>query len=129
MFIRRLVINALIAAARNPTVQKKAGEAAGKAFDQRAPQFDEGKPPRRRTDTQGAGQDQRHDRPEIALQEPEALEADTFLSRNDQVVVKGNRYLGQRLTKLGCHIDVGARWLGLSARMVVYKDHRLGVMV
>ena len=44
MFIRRLVINALIAAARNPTVQK-AGEAAGKAFDQ-AREFDEGKPPR-----------------------------------------------------------------------------------
>ncbi|MEC8263477.1 MAG: hypothetical protein VX017_09235, partial [Pseudomonadota bacterium] len=37
MFIRRLVINALIAAARNPTVQKKAGEAAGKAFDQARP--------------------------------------------------------------------------------------------
>jgi len=37
MFIRRLVINALLAAARNPTVQKKAGEAAGKAFDQARP--------------------------------------------------------------------------------------------
>ena len=37
MFIRRLVINALIAAARNPTVQKKVGEAAGKAFDQARP--------------------------------------------------------------------------------------------
>ena len=108
MFIRRLVINALIAAARNPTVQKKAGEAAGKAFDQARPQFDEGKPPRRRADTQGAKQNQRHDRPEIGLQEPKALEADTFLSRYDQVVVQGDRYLGQRLTKLGCHVNVGA---------------------
>ena len=37
MFIRRLVINALIAAARNPAVQKKAGEAAGKAVEQARP--------------------------------------------------------------------------------------------
>lgn len=37
MFIRRLVINALIAAARNPTVQKKAGEAASKAAEQARP--------------------------------------------------------------------------------------------
>ena len=37
MFIRRLVINALIAAARNPAVQKKAGEAAGKAVDKARP--------------------------------------------------------------------------------------------
>lgn len=37
MFIRRLVINALIAAARNPAVQKKAGEAASKAAEQARP--------------------------------------------------------------------------------------------
>ena len=37
MFIRRLVINALLAAARNPAVQKKAGEAAGKAVEQARP--------------------------------------------------------------------------------------------
>lgn len=37
MFIRRLVINALIAAARNPTVQRKAGEAASKAAEQARP--------------------------------------------------------------------------------------------
>ena len=33
MLIRRLVITALMRVARNPTVQKKAGEAAGKALD------------------------------------------------------------------------------------------------
>ena len=37
MFIRRLVINALLAAARNPAVQKKAGEAASKAVEQARP--------------------------------------------------------------------------------------------
>ena len=37
MFIRRLVINALFAAARNPAVQKKAGEAASKAVEQARP--------------------------------------------------------------------------------------------
>ena len=37
MFIRRLVINALLAAARNPAVQKKAGEAASKAVKQARP--------------------------------------------------------------------------------------------
>ena len=37
MFIRRLVIGALMAAARNPVVQKKAGEAASRAVDQARP--------------------------------------------------------------------------------------------
>jgi len=37
MFIRRLVMNALLMAARNPAVQKKAGEAAGKALQQARP--------------------------------------------------------------------------------------------
>ena len=37
MFIRRLVIGALMAAARNPAVQKKAGEAASRAVDQARP--------------------------------------------------------------------------------------------
>ena len=37
MFIRRLVVGALMAAARNPAVQKKAGEAAGKALEQAKP--------------------------------------------------------------------------------------------
>mgnify|MGYP007041051293 FL=1 len=37
MFIRRLVVGALMAAARNPAVQKNAGEAAGKALDQAKP--------------------------------------------------------------------------------------------
>lgn len=39
MFIRRLVVNALLMAARNPAVQKKAGEAAGKAIDQARPKL------------------------------------------------------------------------------------------
>ena len=39
MFIRRLVVNALLMAARNPAVQKKAGEAAGKALDQARPKL------------------------------------------------------------------------------------------
>ena len=33
MLIRRLVVAALMRAARNPEVQKKAGEVAGKALD------------------------------------------------------------------------------------------------
>ena len=37
MFIRRLVIGALMAAARNPAVQKKAGEAATRAVGQARP--------------------------------------------------------------------------------------------
>lgn len=37
MFIRKLVINALVMAARNPAVQRKAGEAAGKALTQARP--------------------------------------------------------------------------------------------
>ena len=37
MFIRRLVISALMAAVRNPVVQKKAGEAASKAAEQARP--------------------------------------------------------------------------------------------
>ena len=37
MLIRRLVISALMAAARNPAVQKKAGEAASKAVEQARP--------------------------------------------------------------------------------------------
>ena len=37
MFIRRLVIGALMAAARNPAVQKKAGEAASRAVIQARP--------------------------------------------------------------------------------------------
>ena len=37
MFIRKLVINALVMAARNPAVQRKAGEAAGKALNQARP--------------------------------------------------------------------------------------------
>ena len=37
MFIRRLVIGALMAAARNPAVQKKASEAASRAVDQARP--------------------------------------------------------------------------------------------
>ena len=39
MFIRRLVVNALLMAARNPAVQQKAGEAAGKAIDQARPKL------------------------------------------------------------------------------------------
>jgi hypothetical protein len=37
MFIRRLVIGVLMAAARNPSVQKKAGEAASHVVDQAGP--------------------------------------------------------------------------------------------
>ena len=37
MFIRRLVIGALMAAARNPAVQKKVGDAASRAVDQARP--------------------------------------------------------------------------------------------
>ena len=37
MFIRRLVIGALMAAARNPAVQKKVGEAASRAVGQARP--------------------------------------------------------------------------------------------
>ena len=37
MFIRRLVIGALMAAARNPVVQKKASEVANRAADQARP--------------------------------------------------------------------------------------------
>ena len=37
MFIRRLVIGALMAAARNPAVQEKAGEAASRAVGQARP--------------------------------------------------------------------------------------------
>lgn len=37
MFIRRLVVNTLLMVARNPAVQKKAGEAAGKALEQARP--------------------------------------------------------------------------------------------
>ena len=33
MLFRRILMTALMAAARNPTVQKKAGEAAGKALN------------------------------------------------------------------------------------------------
>ncbi|NCF47926.1 MAG: hypothetical protein GWP36_00180 [Bacteroidetes bacterium] len=33
MLMRRLVINALLAVARNPAVQRKAGDIAGKAAD------------------------------------------------------------------------------------------------
>ena len=39
MFIRRLVIGALMAAARNPVVQRKAGEAASRAVDQARPKL------------------------------------------------------------------------------------------
>ena len=37
MFVRRLVIGALMAAARNPVVQKKAGEAASRVVYQARP--------------------------------------------------------------------------------------------
>lgn len=37
MFLRRLVINAVMMAARNPAVQRKAGEAAGKALEKARP--------------------------------------------------------------------------------------------
>ena len=37
MLIRRLIVKALFAAARNPQVQRKAGEAAGKAVDRARP--------------------------------------------------------------------------------------------
>ena len=37
MLFRRILMTALITAARNPTVQKKAGEAAGKALEQARP--------------------------------------------------------------------------------------------
>lgn len=37
MLIRRLIVKALFAAARNPQVQRKAGEAAGKAVDKARP--------------------------------------------------------------------------------------------
>ena len=37
MLIRRLIVKALFAAARNPRVQRKAGEAAGKAVDRARP--------------------------------------------------------------------------------------------
>ena len=46
MLIRRLIVKALFAAARNPQVQRKAGEAAGKAVDRARPRVDEGQPPR-----------------------------------------------------------------------------------
>ena len=39
MFIRRIVIGALMAAARNPAVQKKAGEAASRAVGQARPKL------------------------------------------------------------------------------------------
>ncbi len=37
MLIRRIVIGALMRAARNPEVQRKAGEAAGKALEKARP--------------------------------------------------------------------------------------------
>ena len=37
MLFRRILMTTLIAAARNPTVQKKAGEAAGKVVDAARP--------------------------------------------------------------------------------------------
>ena len=37
MMIRRILMTALVTAARNPTVQKKAGEAAGKALNAARP--------------------------------------------------------------------------------------------
>ena len=37
MLIRRLIFGALMTAARNPAVQKKAGEAANKALDRARP--------------------------------------------------------------------------------------------
>ena len=37
MLFRRLIVNALVAAARNPHVQRKAGEAAGKAMQKARP--------------------------------------------------------------------------------------------
>ena len=37
MLIRRLVVMALMRVAQNPTVQKKAGEVAGKALDEARP--------------------------------------------------------------------------------------------
>ena len=33
MLLRRIILGALMQAARNPAVQKKAGQAAGKAFE------------------------------------------------------------------------------------------------
>ena len=37
MLLRRIIFGALMRAARNPTVQKKAGEAAGKALEAAKP--------------------------------------------------------------------------------------------
>ena len=37
MLLRRIIFGALMQAARNPTVQKKAGEAAGKALEAAKP--------------------------------------------------------------------------------------------
>ena len=37
MLLRRVIFGALMQAARNPTVQKKAGEAAGKALEAAKP--------------------------------------------------------------------------------------------
>ena len=39
MLFRRILITALMTAARNPAVQKKAGEAAGKAFHAARPRL------------------------------------------------------------------------------------------
>ena len=44
------------------------------------------------------------------------------------MIVKRHRNQRQRRAKFGCHIDVGARRLSLSAGMIMDEDHRLGVM-
>ena len=44
MLFRRILMTALMTAARNPAVQKKAGEAAGKALKRGPTRFVGGKP-------------------------------------------------------------------------------------
>ena len=59
------------------------------------------------------------------LEKPEALETHHLAAGNNQMIVKRHRNQRQRRAKFGCHIDIGARRLGLAAGMIMDEDHRL----
>ena len=63
---------------------------------------------------------------ELALKQPEGLEAAVAGLADHDVVVHRDAELGRGLLDLAGHLDVGLRRRGVAGRVVVHQDERRG---